>query len=311
MKVAVAGGSGFLGRPLCEVYAEEGHEVVVLTRSLPPGAAEHEAGTGVPGITRHGWTPDGQIGPWAPAIEGADAVVNLAGESIAARRWSAAHKQRVHDSRVLATRSLAAAILAAARPPRVFVSSSAVGYYGFVDQSEKTEASPAGDDYLADVCRDWEAEARRASRPETRVVLLRSGIPLELDGGVLPLMAMPFRFFVGGPVASGRQAVSWIHRLDWVELVRWLAATDEAAGAFNATAPAPVTNRELSRAIAHALHRPSWLWTPAFPLRLVLGDMADALLIGGQRVVPARALSMGFSFRYPEIDQALRAIYET
>lgn len=311
MKVVVAGGSGFLGRPLCEGYAEEGHEVFVLTRSLAAGASAHEAGTGVPGITRHGWTPDGQIGPWAPALEGADAIVNLAGESIAARRWSAAHKQRVHDSRVLATRSLTSAILAAARPPRVFVSSSAVGYYGFVDQSEKTETSPPGEDYLAEVCLHWEEEARRARRPETRVVLLRSGIPLELDGGVLPLMALPFRFFVGGPVASGRQAVSWIHRLDWVELVRWLITTGEAGGAFNATAPAPVTNKELGRAIARALHRPCWLWTPAFPLRLLVGEMADALLIGGQRVVPARALAMGFYFRYPEIDQALRAIYET
>ena len=311
MKFVVAGGTGFLGRPLCEIWAEEGHEVIVLTRSLPPGASAHEAGTGVPGVTRHGWTPDGQLGPWASAIEDAEAVVNLAGESIAARRWSASHKQAVRESRVLATRSLAAAILAATHPPRAFVSSSAVGYYGYTDQSEKTEKAPPGTDFLSEVCRQWEEEALRAARPETRVALVRSGIPLELDGGVLPQLARPFRYFVGGPVASGRQYVSWIHKLDWIELVRWLVATESASGAFNATAPVPVTNRELCRQLARALHRPCLLRAPAFALRLAVGEMADPLLVGGQRAVPAHALAMDFYFRYPEIDRAFRAIYES
>jgi len=311
MKLVVAGGTGFLGRPLCEIWAEEEHEVIVLTRSLPPGASAHEAGTGVPGVTRLGWTPNGQLGPWAAAIEGADAVVNLAGESIAARRWSDGHKQAVRESRVLATRSLAAAIHGAARPPRVFVSSSAVGYYGHNDQAEKSEEAPPGTDFLAEVCREWEEEARRAARPETRVALVRSGIPLELDGGALPQLARPFRYFVGGPVASGRQYVSWIHKLDWIELVRWIVATDSASGPFNATAPVPVTNRELSRTLARVLRRPALFRAPAFALRLALGEMADPLLIGGQRAVPSRALAMDFYFRYPEIDRALRAIYES
>jgi len=311
MKLVVAGGTGFLGRPLCEIWAEEEHEVIVLTRSLPPGTSAHEAGTGVPGVTRLGWTPDGQLGPWASALEGADAVINVAGESIAARRWSAAHKQAVRESRLLATRSLAAAILGAAHPPRVFVSSSAVGYYGYTDQSEKTEDAPPGTDFLAEVCREWEEEARQATRPETRVAIVRSGIALEADGGVLPQLARPFRYFVGGKAASGRQYVSWIHKLDWIELVRWLVVTESAAGPFNAVAPVPVTNRELSRNLARALHRPALFPVPAFALRLALGEMADPLVIGGQRAVPARALAMDFYFRYPEIDRALRAIYET
>ena len=311
MKLVVAGGTGFLGRPLCEIWAEEEHEVIVLTRSLPPGSSAHEAGTGVPGVTRLGWTPDGQLGPWASAIDGADAVVNLAGESIAARRWSPAHKQAVRDSRVLATRSLAAAILAATRPPRAFVSSSGVNYYGYTDRSEKTEDAPPGSDYLAGVCLAWEEEAQRAARPETRVAIVRSGIALETDGGVLPRLARPFRYFVGGRIASGRQYVSWIHKLDWIELVRWLVVTDSASGAFNATAPVPVTNRELSHTLARSLHRPALFPAPGFALRLALGEMAEPLLIGGQRAVPARALSMDFYFRYPEIDRALRAIYES
>jgi len=311
MKLVVAGGTGFLGRPLSEIWAEEEHEVIVLTRSLAPGASAHEAGTGVPGVTRLGWVPDGRLGPWASAVEDADAVVNLAGESIAARRWSAAHKQAVRESRVLATRSLAAAILGAARPPRAFISSSGVNYYGHTGGSEeKTEDAPPGTDYLAEVCTAWEEEARRAARPETRVAIVRTGMVLELDGGALPEMARPFRYCLGGPLASGRQYVSWVHKLDWIELVRWLVITDSASGPFNAVAPVPVTNRELSRTLARAMHRPALFRAPAFALRLAFGEMADTLLIGGQRAVPTRALSMDFYFRYPEVDRALRAIYE-
>lgn len=311
MRLVVAGGNGFLGRPLCKTWAEEGHEVVVLTRSLPPGASDLEAGAGLPGITRHGWTPDGRLGPWAAVIDGAGGVVNLAGESIAARRWSTSQKRKLRESRVLATRSLAAAVLGAASPPGVFVSSSGVNYYGHTDQTEKAEDAPPGTDYLAEVCVTWEQEAHVVARSRTRAVVVRSGIVLDLEGGVLPQLARPFRYFVGGPVASGGQYVSWIHKLDWIALVRWLVATTSARGPFNAVAPVPVTNRELSRTLARALHRPALLRAPAFALRAALGEMADPLLIGGQRVVPARALEMGFSFRYPEIDLALRTIFGT
>jgi uncharacterized protein (TIGR01777 family) len=308
MKVVIAGGSGFLGAPLAEAYAEEGHEVLVLTRSLMSGDSRHDPGTGVPGITRVGWTPDGKIGPWAATLDGADALVNLAGESLDRGRWSPQRKARLRDSRILATRSLTAAILSAAAPPRVFVSESAVGYYGDTDGRPVTEDSPPGRDFLAQLCEDWEAEARRAEPAGTRLVLLRSGVVLERSGGALPRMILPFRFFVGGTLGSGRQYFSWIHRLDWVEIVRWIVLTPEATGPINTTAPEPVTNRELSRALGRALHRPSLLPVPGFALRLVVGELAESLL-SGQRVVPARALALRYHFRYPDIDQAFRGIF--
>jgi uncharacterized protein (TIGR01777 family) len=200
MKIIIAGGTGFLGGPLAEMYAEDGHDVRVLTRSLLSGDTRHDPGTGVPGITRVGWTPDGSSGPWAVVVEGADAVINLSGESLAAKRWSEHSKKRLKASRVLATRSLANAIVAAKTPPAVLVSGSAVGFYGPADNQPLTESDPAGTDFLARLCADWEQEAVKAERPGTRVVLLRTGVVLERSGGALPEMMRPFRFFVGGPI---------------------------------------------------------------------------------------------------------------
>jgi uncharacterized protein (TIGR01777 family) len=308
MKVVIAGGSGFLGAPLAEAYAEEGHEVLMLTRALPPGDVRHDPGTGVPGITRVGWLPDGKIGSWAARLEGSAAVINLAGESIDGARWSPQRKARLRDSRILATRSLTAAILSAAVPPLAFVSGSAVGYYGDTGEARVTEASPPGSDFLAQLCEDWEAEASRAEPSGTRVVLLRTGIVLERSGGALPRMTLPFRFFAGGPIGSGRQGFSWIHRLDWVEIVRWIVQTPEARGPINATAPAPVTNRELAHALGRALHRPSLLPVPGFALRLAVGELAESILTG-QRVIPERALMLGYHFRYPTLEQALRGMF--
>lgn len=308
MKVVIAGGSGFLGSPLAEAYAEEGHEVLVLTRSLMSGDSRHDPGTGVPGITRIGWTADGRIGPWAAHLDGADAVINLAGDALDRGRWSPPRKARLRDSRILATRSLTAAILSAVAAPRAFVSGSAVGFYGDTGDAQVTEASPAGTDFLAQLCEDWEAEARRAEPSGTRLVLLRTGIVLERSGGALPRMILPFKLFVGGPLGSGRQYFSWIHRLDWVEMVRWIVETAEAKGPINATAPAPVTNRELSRALGHALHRPSLLPVPGFALRIAVGELSESLLTG-QRVIPTRPLALGYHFRYPDIDQAFRGVF--
>lgn len=311
MKVVVAGGTGFLGRPLCELYAEAGDEVVVLSRSLGLGVSVHEAGSGLPGITRVGWQPDGQFGEWARCLDKAKAVINLSGESIGGGRWTPARKTRLRDSRVLATRSLAGAISAVEYPPDVFVNASAVGYYGFSAGSRiLDEQSPPSTDFLSQLCVDWEREARRVERPETRLVIVRTGIVLERDGGALAQMRLPFRLFAGGPIGSGRQYMSWIHRMDWLELIRWIVEQPDASGPINATAPVPVTNTEFSRALGQALGRPSWMRVPAFALRLALGEMADALVIGGQRVVPTRAHELGFEFRCPEIDRAFRAIFE-
>lgn len=308
MRIIIAGGTGFLGSPLAEGYAEEGHDVRVLTRSLPAGESRHDPGTGVPGVTRVGWTPDGQSGPWASVLEHADAVVNLAGESIGEGRWTPRRKAELRDSRILSTRSLAAAIVAASVPPRVFVSSSAIGYYGPSSDETKTEDAPPGTDFLARLCDEWELEARKAQRPGTRIAIVRTGIVLERSGGALVKMITPFRLFAGGPMGSGRQWMSWIHRLDWIEMVRWLIDQPAATGPFNATAPHPVTNRDFARALGRALHRPAFIPVPGFALRLLLGEFAESVL-SGQRVAPARALALGYHFRYPEIDIAFRGIF--
>ena len=308
MRIVIAGGTGFLGSPLAEVYAEEGHDVRVLTRSLAPGESRHESGTGVPGITRVGWIPDGRAGAWAATINNADAVINLAGETIGDKRWTPARKALLRDSRLLATRSLVAALAQSDRKPRAFVSASGVGYYGDGGDDVKTEEAPAGHDFLAHLCGDWEAEAHKAAASNVRVAIVRTGLVLERSGGALPRMMTPFRFFAGGPLGSGRQYLSWIHRLDWVEMVRWIVATPSAAGPLNATAPHPVTNRQFARALGRALHRPALVPVPGFALRLVLGEFAESILTG-QRVIPTRATAMGYHFRYPEIDIAFRGLF--
>lgn len=310
MKVVIAGGTGFLGRALSDALLQDDHEVVILTRSIPAGMVVHEPGTGLPGLANAGWAPDGAagLGQWAKVVDEVDAVVNLTGESIAARRWSDVQKARIRDSRLLGTRSLVSAIQAAAKPPRVFINASAVGFYGDRGDEELTERSAPGGDFLADTCKEWEAEAQRADSPGTRVVIVRGGVALERDGGALVKMLPPFRFFVGGPLGSGRQYMSWIHRSDWVDLIRWAIDTDTVSGALNATAPAPVTNAVFSKALGHAMSRPSWLPAPAFAIRLALGEMGDALLLGGQRVIPAKAQELGFQFRFATIGHALISI---
>jgi uncharacterized protein len=290
MKVVIAGGSGFLGRALDEALRGAGHRVTVLSRRARAGASV--------------WTPDGSLGPWASAIDGADAVVNLAGESIASGRWSASRKDRILQSRVLATRSVVAAIRSARRPPAVLVNASAQGYYGDHGDLEVTENTAPGNDFMAEVCRRWEAEAHEADA-FCRIVVLRTGLALSAAEGALPRMALPFRAFGGGPVGSGRQFVSWIHWADWVALATWALERDGLAGAVNACAPTPVRNREFSAALGHALRRPSWLPAPAFALRVALGEMADALLLTSIRMVPARALAQGFRFRHAELPSAL------
>jgi uncharacterized protein (TIGR01777 family) len=297
MKILIAGGTGFLGRPLAAALQTDGHGVVLLSRGS----------TGSRTVT---WTPDGSAGPWASEVDGAGAVVNLAGESIGGRRWTAAQKQRILDSRVLATRSLVTAIQGAATPPPIFISGSAVGYYGPLGDAAVTEDAPAGADFLAGVCAQWEREALRAGSGRTRVVCVRTGIVLEKDGGALPQMLPPFRFGAGGPVGSGRQYWPWIHRDDWIALVRWAISTTTVNGAINATAPTPVTNAEFARALGRAMHRPAFMPAPGFALKLLLGEMAEGLLLSGQRALPAKATRLGFQFKYATVDAALQAILQ-
>lgn len=302
MRIVIAGGSGFLGTALTDALIRGNHDVTVLTRQT------RSAGSGNPQLSYRTWNPSGEVGPWADAVEGADAVVNLAGESIAAKRWSAAQKQRIRDSRLRATRSLTAAIRQTDRKPAL-ISGSAVGYYGDRGEEPLNEASAPGNDFLAGVAREWEAAANEVA-DLTRVACVRTGIVLDRRGGALPKMLPPFMLFVGGPLGTGHQYMPWIHKADWVRLVTWAIITDTTRGPVNATAPAPVTNREFSKALGRAMKRPSVLPAPAFALRLVLGEMADALLLGGQRALPVRASDLGFVFSFPNVDAALGEIFK-
>jgi uncharacterized protein len=302
MKIVISGATGFLGRPLAAALALDGHTLVVLSRggSTPPPGTERL-------IT---WTPDGSAGAWAAEIDGAGAVINLAGESIAGGRWTAARKRRILDSRVLATRSLVEAIRQARTPPPVLVSGSAVGYYGPLQDQIATEDTAAGHDFLATVCVAWEEQARRAQSTRTRVVCVRTGLVLERDGGALPQMLPPFRFGAGGPVGSGRQYWPWIHRQDWIDVVRFALATPAIAGPLNATAPAPVPNAEFARALGRAMHRPAFMPAPGLALKLLLGEMAEGLLLSGQRAVPDKAQRNGYRFAYPDLDGALAVLFK-
>lgn len=295
MRIVVAGGSGFLGSALVHAWRGEGHEVKVLTRH--PDSVDD-----VP------WAPQATGGGWRSTLEGAGAVVNLAGEGIADQRWTEARKAAILNSRVAATRALALAIRECAQPPRIFISASAVGYYGPHSDEPLTEESAPGLDFLATVCQSWERETTAAA-DIARIVFLRSGVVLARTGGALPKMALPFRFFVGGRLGTGRQYLSWIHLQDWVEMVRWALRTD-VSGPLNLTAPAPVTNGEFTRALGAAMHRPALFPVPAIALQVMLGrEFADALLLGGQRVLPARAERLGFQFRFADVDSALRSIF--
>ena len=266
----------------------DGHDVVVLTRRPNTAASGHR---------EVAWQPDGTAGPWAEALDGADAVVNLAGESIAGAAGRPARKAALTESRLLSTRSLVAAInLAKARPP-VLVSGSAVGYYGPHGEEVVTEADGAADDFLGRLSLEWERAAQAAESGGTRVVLVRTGLVLERDGGALKAMLLPFQLGVGGPLGSGTQYWPWIHRADWIALMRFLLAHPNVQGPVNATAPVPVTNEEFSRTLARVLGRPCLFRAPAFVLRLAMGEMADALLLTGQRVVPARAQRAGVPVR--------------
>jgi uncharacterized protein (TIGR01777 family) len=296
MTIVVAGGTGFLGSALVNELRTEGSRVLVLTRR--PRREDDIR-----------WSTDESDTNWTTALSGATAVVNLAGEGIADKRWTERRKAAIIDSRIRATRAIVMAMSRVERPPRTLISSSAIGIYG-ADRGDEpvTEESSIGSDFLARTCRDWEAEAQPASAI-ARLVLLRAGVVLAKQGGALPQMALPFRFFAGGRVGSGRQYTSWIHLADWTSMVRWALVNDSVSGPLNLTAPAPVTNSEFSRALGRAMRRPSLMPAPAFALRLALGEMADALLLGGQRVLPAKAQRLGFAFRFSTIDAALEEIY--
>jgi len=304
VKVLIAGGSGFLGQPLADRLVSRGHEVVILTRR-PRGDR-----TARP-IRDVAWAPGSPSASteWHRELHDAGGIVNLAGAGIADRRWTPSRKRLILESRVEPTRALVSAVRNAGTRP-VFVQGSAIGYYGAtLDDVTFDESSPPAADFLGRVCQQWETAAQPAADAGCRVAIVRTGIALDARGGALRQMARPFRLFVGGPVASGRQVMSWIHADDWIGMVVWALETASVAGVVNATAPAPVTNAAFSRALAHALRRPNWMPVPGFALRLLFGELADALLIKGQRVVPVRTQALGYQFEHPDLDESLAAIY--
>jgi uncharacterized protein (TIGR01777 family) len=297
MRVLITGGTGFIGSHLITSLKTMGHECVVLTRRA---STRFDADTQVQAVQ---WPGSPEEIP-APAVAGIDAVINLAGESLGGGRWTKARKDRFFSSRLGTTNALIDAVASMEPRPRVMISSSAVGYYGPHGDEEITEADSPGEDFLSVLCSEWEMAAKAAIPLGMRLVLLRIGLVLGPGGGVLPRLVLPFKLFVGGPIGSGRQVMSWIHLDDLIGLILFSMDHAEISGPVNATAPNPVTNREFAKTLGRVMHRPSFFRVPAFILRLVLGEMA-ATALTGQRVIPKRALEYGYQFQHPQLDNTL------
>ena len=297
MNVLVTGSSGLIGSALVPVLRTGGHRVTRLLRSQAR-----------PGENQFRWDPEG--GSLDPSsLEGSEAVVHLAGASVAGR-WTEAKKARILDSRVKGTKLLSDALASLERPPKVMVCSSAIGYYGDRGEEELTEESSPGSGFLADVARRWEAACQPAAEAGIRIVNLRTGIVLSPAGGALAKMLTAFRLGAGGRLGSGHQYMSWIALDDVIGAIRHALVTEELSGPVNAVAPNPVTNREFTRTLGKVLGRPTLLSMPAFAARLALGQFAEEGLLAGARVVPARLAQTGYQFRHPELEPALRRLLD-
>ena len=300
MKILVTGATGLVGTALIAALVRDGH---MICRLIRPGTKTEGGGPGTFDVTWN--TETGELGG---AAVGAEAVVNLAGAPIAARRWTDSRKQVLRASRVDFTRGLVSALGKMTAKPDVFVSASAIGFYANRGDEILTEASPPGQDFLAELAKDWEAEALRAEEFRTRVVLTRFGIILDKRDGALPKMSLPFKFGVGGKLGSGTQWMSWVALKDVIQAIRLALANREFRGPMNIVAPNPVRNQDFSKELAHALHRPAIIPAPAFALRLALGEMADGMLLTSQRVLPEKLLNSGFKFSGEKLPRTLQQI---
>jgi uncharacterized protein (TIGR01777 family) len=299
MKVVVTGGTGFIGTRLIEELLGAGHQVVVLTRHMSENLPV--------AVRQVVW--DGKThGPWAGEIDGAEGVINLAGEPIAARRWTEAQKHKILSSRIDATEAVVEAIRRAPRRPAVLINASAVGIYGDVPEGTVTEDHPPGKGFLADTCSRWEAQASAAKALGVRVAIMRTGIVLGDGGGALEKMLLPFRLFVGGPLGSGRQGFPWVHRDDAVGAILYVLSTPAVDGPVNISAPETLTMAQFCSILGHVLHRPSWLPVPSLILRIVLGEMS-AVVLSGQKIIPRKLLDLRYNFKYPNAMQALKNIF--
>jgi uncharacterized protein (TIGR01777 family) len=294
-RIVVAGGSGFIGEPLVRRLLARGDDVAVLTRN----PTKVRAGRLI------SWNPPSQ-GEWSGQVANADVVINLAGENVGGGRWTSERKKRIMESRVAATTALVEAISRNPAHPRTFVSASATGFYGDRGDESLNERSAPGSGFLAEVTKRWE-ELARGAEPFARVVILRFGVVLAKDGGALAKLLLPFRLGAGGPMGNGQQWMPWIDRDDILRIIEWSIDRDATRGTYNATAPNPARNRDFARTLGRVLRRPAFMPTPAFALRLALGsEMANEMLLSGQRVLPKHAQDEGFEFACPELERALK-----
>lgn len=302
MNIVIAGGTGFIGGALVDALIARGDRLTLLTRD--PAAAQARWGAKAAFALWDGRSD----GDWIKTLDGADAVVNLSGASIADGRWTPPRKLVLIKSRIESTRALVSALSRAAKRPKVLVNASAVGFYGDASDGAATETSPQGRDFLAALCGQWEREALAAEPLGARVVLARFGVVLDRDGGALPKMALPFKLFAGGRLGDGRQAFPWIHRDDAVGALLFALGREDLSGPVNFVAPGGVDNRAFSAALGRALGRPSWAAVPPFVLKLALGEMSE-MLLKGQNAVPKKLLAAGYEFKHETADSALGAVY--
>jgi uncharacterized protein len=309
MNILITGGTGLIGRALSAALLADGHEISVLTRN--PEKALDALPLGVLQFKWDGRSPEALF----PLISASDAVINLAGESIAgenllgilSKRWTAESKKSIQQSRVEVGNALVEAISAAEKKPKVFIQASAVGYYGATGDEKITENTPNGNDFLAETCRIWEKSTAALEEMGIRRVIIRTGLVLAPKGGILPIMLLPFRLFAGGKLGSGEQYVPWIHIEDEVNAIRFLLKNEDARGAYNLSAPYPVKQRELAKIAGLALRRPSFIPAPAFALQLALGEKST-LVLDGQRAVPEKLLTEGYTFGHDDFESALRTL---
>ncbi len=296
MKILITGGTGFIGSALTRSLTEQGYEVTVLSRN--PDSVEKICGPGIKALDNLN-----QLKP----EDTFQAIINLAGAPIFDARWSDARKQIIRDSRIGLTRQLVASMARMAVKPELLISGSAIGYYGDQGDTVLTEQSATHKDFSEQLCTDWENEAKKAEQLGVRVCLIRTGLVLAEGGGLLKRMLLPFRLGLGGRLGDGQQWMSWIHRQDWIAIARLMLTDSSMQGAYNATAPNPVTNSEFARTLAHCLNRPALIPVPAWLLKILLGEMSG-LVLGSQRVMPERLLALGFRFQYTDLSSALNQV---
>jgi uncharacterized protein len=301
MKIVLAGGSGLIGRKLILELLHAQHEIIVLSRT-PENMKKY-----FPGVHSEFWDAQTAFG-LINILEGTDVIINLAGESIAARRWTSDRKERILSSRIQSTRAFIDVMKKMRRAPRVLLNASAIGYYGNVLHDEITETYPRGQGFLSEVCEHWEMEALKAQELGVRVVILRTGVVLDPNGGALRKLLPAFRFGFGGPIGNGRQWFSWIHIQDEIRAILFAIDHKQISGPLNLAAPHAVQMKEFCRVLGRVLHRPSWLPIPGLALRILLGEMAGPLLLQGQRVIPLKLSEAGFKFRFSNLENALRDI---